>query len=64
MDTVRQALLVIHYRHHSWVWRYSARQATIKDSRNLHCLLGLVLSGIVIAVAVEAATLALHTTGR
>jgi hypothetical protein len=40
MDTVRQALLVIHYRHHSWVWRYSARQATITDPRNLHCLPG------------------------
>jgi hypothetical protein len=43
--TIRQLLLVIHYRHDGWVWRYSARQTTIKDFRNFDRVLGVNTDG-------------------
>ena len=43
--TIRQLLLVIHYIHDGWVWRYSARQTTIKDFRDFDRVLGVNLDG-------------------
>jgi len=64
MDTVRQPLLVIHYRK---TVGYGDIRPVKQRSKILALLIafpGLVLSGIVIAVAVQATTLALRTTSR
>ena len=51
------------FRDHGWIWRYSTSQTRIKDSCDLDCLPGASLTGIVIAVAVRAGSLALGTPG-
>jgi hypothetical protein len=43
--TIRQLLLVIHYRHDGWVWGYSAGQTAIKDFRNFDCIPGVNTDG-------------------
>lgn len=59
MVAVRQPILVLHHRNDRRLWRHSTSQKEARVVAVLIAFLGLTLSGIIIAVAVEAATLAL-----
>ena len=63
MVALRQFLLVVHYCDHSWIWRHSTSQTRSRVLAILIAFLGLILTGIVIAVAVRAGSLALDTPG-
>jgi hypothetical protein len=63
MVSIRQLLLVIHHRDDSWLRRPSAHSKGIKVYAIVIGFLGLILTGILIAVAVYAATVAFAENG-
>ena len=57
--TIRQLLLVLHYGHDCWLRRRPAYKNRAEDFRHGDPLVGLMLTGILVAVAVHSATVAL-----